>query len=98
MSKKSVNDYERYYMARIEAAGKSIKLRYKILWIAIFVVVVLIVGLVVKRQSEIDKRFEQIRADGYPVTLGELNAWYPVPYENAADEYMAAIGCFVNPS
>ena len=32
-----------------------------------------------------------IRADGYPVTLEELNAWYAIPEgENAADTYALA--------
>ena len=40
---------------------------------------------------QVKARLEAIRADGYPITLSELNAYYPVPAgRNAADVYTRA--------
>jgi hypothetical protein len=42
--------------------------------------------------NRVEKRLEAIRAQGFPVTLGELNDWYPAPPpgHDAADLYQQA--------
>jgi len=64
--------------------------------IAVVLLCVLIVAfgvLRVTRRVRLHNRIEAVRAKGYPVTLEELNAWYPAPPsgENAADYIMQAI-------
>ena len=43
------------------------------------------------------KELEKIRAAGQPVTLEDLDAWYPYPEQgkNAADIYQEAFDCIV---
>src|ERR1017187_853150 len=40
----------------------------------------------------VESKLEEIRKEGYPVTLAELDKWYPQPPpgENAADMYLQA--------
>ena len=43
-----------------------------------------------------EQKLAEIRADGYPATLEELNQWYPQPEgKNAADLYQLAFDKFV---
>ena len=64
--------------------------------IGILVAVVVLVGgyLLYRRAlaNGVEKRLDAIRAQGYPVTLQELDDWYPTPPvgENAADVYQQA--------
>ena len=47
-------------------------------------------------QWRVEQKLDEIRADGYPATLEELNQWYPQPEgKNAADLYLAAFDKFV---
>jgi len=69
------------------------------------IVVLLVLGLVAfglfRRHSsrQVDKALDAIRAQGYPVTLEELDAWYeePPPGENAADVLLEAYDASVEP-
>ncbi|MBN1257213.1 MAG: hypothetical protein JXA52_05860 [Planctomycetes bacterium] len=59
------------------------------------VLLVLLIGFLCFRLSlsgQIEKRLEAIRAQGYPASFAELNAWYPAtpPGENAAEIYEQA--------
>ena len=58
-------------------------------------VVVLVGGYILYRwalANGVEKRLDAIRAQGYPVTLQELDDWYPTPPigQNAADVYQQA--------
>jgi hypothetical protein len=46
----------------------------------------------------VEAKLDEIRKQGYPVTLAELDKWYPQPQpgENAADIYTQAFAHFVN--
>src|SRR5258708_40240407 len=48
----------------------------------------------------VEAKLNEIRKAGYPVTLAELDKWYPqVPAgENAADVYLEALALFAKPS
>ena len=76
------------------------KLRNWIIFGFVVVLAALIAGLIMRRESELDKRFAEIRAAGYPVTLQELNDWYTIPEgeENAADVYVEAFSYYFKPS
>ena len=67
------------------------KKRWKILLI---VVLVLIAGWFVSHRyldNQIAAEIQRIRVQGHPVTLTDLEAWYPKPQgQNAADIYLAA--------
>ena len=73
----------------------------KVKWLAVCAVVV--VGLVLwyvwYRQDlsrQVEEALQEIREAGYPVTLEELNEWYPEPLgENAAYIYLEAADAFV---
>ncbi|MHC4637798.1 MAG: hypothetical protein ACYTBP_13190 [Planctomycetota bacterium] len=49
------------------------------------------------RKSEIREKLEVIKAEGYPVTLQELNDWYSIPdnVENAADYFTDAFSYYI---
>jgi len=51
-----------------------------------------------KLNCQVDAKLAEIRKAGYPVTLEELDAWYPYPEgENAADVYEEAFAALVDP-
>ena len=64
-----------------------------------FLLAILAVGIVafiifrVSARSRLNERLAEIRAEGYPVTLRELDDWYAIPVdaENAADFIMDAL-------
>ncbi len=56
-------------------------------------------GWRVNLRREINAELARIRAEGYPVTPAELEAWYPYPKgENAADVYLRAFAAMVEPT
>jgi hypothetical protein len=56
------------------------------------VIVAFFVFLRFSLKSELEKRFDAIRAAGYPVTCTELDEWYSIPRgaQNAADHFLLA--------
>jgi hypothetical protein len=64
-------------------------------YIPIIILILIITSFIYSRficKSEIQKKLEAIKAEGYPVTLKELNEWYSIPdgVENAADYFADA--------
>lgn len=65
----------------------------KVLRTLLIVLVVIIACFVVFRlvlRSKLNARLDAIRADGYPATCAEMDAWYTIPEsaENAADTFI----------
>ncbi len=65
----------------------------KVLHTLLIVLVIIIAGFAVFRlvlRSKLNARLDAIRADGYPATCAELDAWYTIPEsaENAADTFI----------
>lgn len=76
-------------MAEQESVEKP-RREWKVLHILILLLVVIIANFIVFRlvlKSKLNSRLDSIRAEGYPVTCAELDAWYTIPEsaENAAD-------------
>ena len=76
-------------MAEQESVEKPRRKR-KVLQTLVILLVILIAGFVCFRivlRSKLNARLDAIRADGYPATCAELDAWYTIPEsaENAAD-------------
>jgi len=79
-------------MAENENTEKPRRKR-KVLRTLLIVLVVIIACFVVFRlilSSKLNARLNAIRADGYPATCAELDAWYTIPEsaENAADTFI----------
>jgi hypothetical protein len=79
-------------MAEEESAQKPRQKR-KVLQTLVILLVTIIAGFVVFRlvlRSKLHARLDAIRADGYPATCAELDAWYTIPEsaENAADTFI----------
>jgi hypothetical protein len=76
------------------------KKSHRKLWIWLAVLALLALSYVGYRwywSHQVSRRLAQIRADGYPTTAEELNAWYPQPKgENAADIYDSAADAMVS--
>jgi hypothetical protein len=71
--------------------------RHRRWWIFLLIAAVGLVGLFVlyrmRQTDRIEAKLDEIRRAGYPVTLEELNEWYPAPppgEANAADVLLAA--------
>ncbi len=81
------------------AIDKRGKWRNRVIWIVILVLVGSVVALFVTHGSKLEKKFDEIRAAGFPATLDEVNDWYSSPEgaENAADFYVPAFGLYVPP-
>ena len=65
----------------------------KVLQTLVILLVIIIAGFAVFRlvlKSKLNARLDAIRADGYPATCAELDAWYTIPEsaENAADTFI----------
>ena len=76
-------------MAEQESVEKP-RREWKALHILILLLVVIIANFIVFRlvfKSKLNSRLDAIRAEGYPTTCAELDAWYTIPdsVENAAD-------------
>ncbi len=69
-------------------------------WMVIIGAVFLLLGLTYGGYrwywiAQVDSRIAEIRAQGYPVTLEELDAWYEYPDgDNAADVYLKAFAAY----
>jgi len=79
-------------MAEQKSAEKPRRKR-KVLRTLLIVLVVIIACFVVFRlvlRSKLNARLDAIRADGYPATCAEMDAWYTIPEsaENAADTFI----------
>jgi hypothetical protein len=73
-----------------EAGAEKPRRKRKVLRTLLIVLVVIIAVFVCFRivvRSKLNTRLDAIRADGYPATCAELDAWYTIPEsaENAAD-------------
>lgn len=83
-----------------EKIRKGVKRRYKVIGIFILILVVVFAVAIMHGKNQLEKRFEEVRAAGFPVTLAELDAWYSIPEgeENAADIYMQAFEMYAVPA
>jgi hypothetical protein len=85
-------------MAEQESAEKPRRKR-KVLRALVVLLVILIAGFAVFRlvlKSKLNARLDAIRADGYPATCAELDAWYTIPEsaENAAEVFIDSFSHF----
>ena len=68
---------------------------YKVVAVMVLLVILAVAGRILYFDSKINSELAAIRKAGFPVTLDELNAWYPMPSgENAADTYEAAFAAY----
>ncbi len=79
-------------MAEQKSAEKP-RRKWKVLQTLVILLVIIIAGFAVFRlvlRSRLNARLDAIRADGYPATCAELDAWYTIPEsaENAADTFI----------
>ncbi|MHC4543800.1 MAG: hypothetical protein ACYTDW_14190 [Planctomycetota bacterium] len=79
-------------MAEEESAQEPRRKR-KVLQTLVILLVIIIASFAVFRlvlKSKLHARLDAIRADGYPATCAELDAWYTIPEsaENAADTFI----------
>jgi hypothetical protein len=79
-------------MAEQESAEEP-RREWKVLQILILLLVVIIANFIIFRlilKSKLTSRLDAIRAEGYPATCVELDAWYTIPEsaENAADTFI----------
>lgn len=77
-------------MTRHDGINTKRRRKFKISYVIIGLLVVIIAGFIIFRlnsKSKIESKLAAIRAEGYPVTLAELDAWYAIPEssKNAAD-------------
>lgn len=74
--------------------------RRRLLWMIPLGIVLLIVGawglFRYRAQQGVERALARVRAQGHPVTLGELDRWYPQPQgPNAATVYIGAFAAYV---
>jgi hypothetical protein len=86
-------------MATDADTGEKTRWKPKLYYAFIALALVLVAFFVIFRvslKSEIEEKYEAIRAAGYPVTLAELDEWYSIPpnAENAAYYYADAFSCY----
>ena len=81
----------------IEKCGFQPKFRHVVL-LAFLCLIVAWVGFRFTMKGRLEEAYEQIRADGYPATPVEHDAWYSIPdgVENAADVIIEASGYYAN--
>ena len=78
-----------------EHSGRRIRAAWIVAAAIIAVIVLAFVGRQLYFRSKINAELDAIRKAGFPVTLQELNDYYPVPQgENAADVYAQAFAKF----
>jgi hypothetical protein len=85
-------------MAENENTEKPRRKR-KVLQTLVILLVVIIAGFVffrINMRSKLNARLDAIRAEGYPATCAELDAWYTIPEsaENAADIFIDSFSHF----
>ena len=49
-------------------------------------------------QEKLDQLIAEIRANHQPASAEEINDWYPIPADNAADDYLVAFDLIVKPA
>jgi len=77
--------------------NKRVRRRFKLWHGIVGLLLLLFVLFRVSGSLKLKKQIEVLRAQGYPVTLEELDRWYNIPEgaKNAADVYMAAFSNYV---
>jgi hypothetical protein len=73
--------------------------RWSLIGIALMVfVAVLMLGWFSYVRGQAQKQLDALRADGYPTSMAELDAWYPAPTgKNAAETYIEGMSRLVKP-
>jgi hypothetical protein len=92
-------------MTTQDAAPSRRRRGRRILWLCVLVAIGFPVGLWVKARIgwslRLEQRLKAVRDAGLPTTPAELNRWYRLPEgvaENAADTYLEAFACYVEPN
>jgi hypothetical protein len=85
-------------MAEQKSAEKP-RRKWRVLQTLVILLVIIIAGFVVFRlvlKIKLHARLDAIRAEGYPATCAELDAWYTIPEsaENAADIFIDSLSHF----
>jgi hypothetical protein len=88
--------------AGIQGTGHPIR---RIAYLCLILLLAAAIGVYVSARirwsRRIDRQFAAMKAARLPTTLAELNRWYRLPdgvIENAADTYLDAFACYVEPN
>jgi hypothetical protein len=71
------------YQSRSNSFGMNVS-RWPRLWLGLVALLLVVVAFVAFQllKAEHDPRIESLRSKGYPITVAELDDWYPAPLAN----------------